>query len=175
MLCADLERGHRGVYHRHPLSRRRQLSRARLARRGAVCALIAGCMACSERLPTLPPTQPVVQRLVTVEGTIRRSVDGRSEPVPMPNARVEVLGAGVVRTDERGFYRLPRLASGAQERQLEFLVFDPQEPLGSPPIGRHRYALPSETGGQVLVDFTVGAAAAFKDELRCLMGWALAG
>ena len=96
------------------------MSRARLARRGAVCALIAGCMACSERLPTLPPTQPVVQQLVTVEGVIRRGVDGRSEPVPMPYGRLEVLGVGVVRTDVSGFYRLPRLVrrSGPDARVL---------------------------------------------------------
>ena len=72
----------------------------------------------------------------------------------MPNARVEVLGAGVVRTDERGFYRLPRLASGAQERQARVPRVRSSRPLGSPPIGRIA-ALPSETGGQVLVDFTV--------------------
>ncbi|MEE2836410.1 MAG: DUF4215 domain-containing protein [Myxococcota bacterium] len=141
------------------------MSRARLARRGAVCALIAGCTACSDHLPALPPTQPVVQQLVTVEGVIRRGVDGRSEPVPMPYGRLEVLGVGVVRTDVSGFYRLPRLQSGAQERTLEFLVFDAQEPMGSPPIGRHRYTLPSNTSGQVLVDITVGARGSVQGQV----------
>ena len=119
-------------------------------------ALLAGG-ACVEQLPALPVDQPSFQQLVTVEGTVRRGVDGRSDPIPLPNARLEVLGIGVVRTDERGFYRLPRLHSSFEDRDLEFLVYDTNETLGSPPIGRHRYNLPSGSIGQVSVDFTVGA------------------
>ena len=77
----------------------------------ALCLTLVTGGACVERLPGLDVDQPSFQQLVTVEGTVRRGVDGRSDPIPLPNARLEVLGIGVVRTDERGFYRLPRLQS----------------------------------------------------------------
>ncbi len=147
----------------------------RLLYRWLVCLGFILSSACAERLPTLKTDQPFIQQLVTIEGTVRRGVDGRSDPIPMPNARLEVLGVGIVRTDERGFYRLPRLQSSFEDRDLEFLIFDSNEPIGSPPIGRHQYNLPSGSIGQVSVDFTVGARGSIKGRVELPQGQSLGG
>jgi cysteine-rich repeat protein len=132
-------------------------------------------VSCVERLPTLEPSRSVVKQLVTIEGTVRRGVDGRSDPVPMPDALIEVLGVGMVRTNESGFYRLPRLQSSFEDLNLKFLVFDSSQPIGSPPVGRHQYNLPSGSIGQVSVDFTVGARGSIKGRVELPEGQSRGG
>ena len=108
----------------------------------------------TERLPDLPASSG---GRVVLEGTVRHGVDGQLQPVAWPNARVEAVGYGLVTADALGRYRLPPIPVGNGDRNVEFLIFDPAEPLDSPPVGRQIYPLVSGTTGQVVVDLEVGA------------------
>ena len=133
---------------------------------------LAGCV---ESLPTLPPTQPVVQQLVTVEGgrSARRRRTQRARTHAVRPARGPRRRRGTHRR-ERLYRRRRGCSQALRSGRLSLLIFDAQEPMGSPPIGRHRYTLPSNTSGQVLVDITVGAAAC-KGGFSSQTGRALAG
>ena len=125
----------------------------------AVCFALAITAGCTERLPKLPPDNgPGLQDLTAyIEGTIERGIDGQVGTVPMPNARVEVLGVGSSMTKPNGSFRLPRLQVGLEDQTLEFLVYDPAQGVDAMPVGRYQYELLAGTSGQVKVDIAIGA------------------
>jgi cysteine-rich repeat protein len=110
-------------------------------------------IACVERLPGLGPEATYA----IIEGTVRGGVDGTNATAMLINARVEIAGVGLLTSDDYGFFRLPRLPTGAEARQLEFVVYEPGSSLDAPPVGRRIYQLPAHAVGQVLVDIAVGA------------------
>jgi cysteine-rich repeat protein len=118
-----------------------------------------GCW--SERLPSLPPA---TGGQVILEGVVRHGIDGQSALVPWPGARIEVVGYGLVTaggfgpesSGPPGWFRL-QIPSLASDRNIEFLVFDPDVPKDAPPAGRRVYNLLGGTKAQVSVDLDVGA------------------
>jgi cysteine-rich repeat protein len=130
---------------------------------GALATLVmtAGC---TERLPKLPADNgPGLQDLTAyIEGDVLRGVDGQAGTVPMPKARVEVLGVGSSLTGPTGRFRLPRVKVGLEDQTLEFLVYDQTQGVDAMPVSRYQYELLAGTSGQVKVDITIGARGSIK-------------
>ena len=117
----------------------------------ALAGLSLSCFA--DALPSLPEA---VGGVVVLEGAVRRGVDGQLDSAVFSGARVEVVGLGLARADERGLFRLPPVPTVGLDRRLEFWFMN-RAPPWIPPVGRRSYELLSGTQGQVIVDLEVGA------------------